>query len=369
MNLDTQRVALIVTPRFPPLLGGMEQECALLAEEFGRMGFRPVVITEQFGQDLPPREEVAGTLVIRVPSAPTRSLAVQLRAAGHIARHLLAFRRQTAFAVVRTFTLPALVVGLLKRMRLVSFPTLVTAETGGEKDDVVALEERPARWLTKWLVCGNDRLNALCQANLEHLVEFGYPQSKLTMIPNGIDISPWSQTVPPTRVERFLFLGRIDEAKGIFELVEALSRLRRDGQAPHLLVAGTGPDEKRLRSLVVSLGLEDCVEFAGLVPHEEIDRVFAETDCMVLPSWSEGMPLSVLEAASRHRVLILSDVGDMRRLFAASARIIAPGDVDSLAAAMGAAMDDRHPEADYEAVIGQVDIRSVARRLATSLSA
>jgi glycosyltransferase involved in cell wall biosynthesis len=327
------------------------------------MGYRPVVITEQLGQPLPEREVVDGALVIRIPSSPQRTAAVQLRVAVQLARHLLAYRRTAAFAIVRTFTLPALVVGLMKRLRLIGYPTLLTAETGGNEDDIVALERRPGSRISKWLVNGNDRLNALCEMNMEHLVEFGYPSRKLTMIPNGIETGAWETTVAPERIERFLFLGRLDESKGIFDLVEALARLQELGRDATLLVAGAGPAEDRLRERVSKLGLDNAVEFAGLVPHEEIGTLFQQSDALVLPSRSEGLPLSVLEAAAHHRALIVSDVGDMRRLFGQSARIVPPGDVEALAEAMDDAMDDPNPIAPYEEVISAVSIETVAGKL------
>ena len=368
MSPPGRGVALIVTPRFPPLLGGMERECALLAERFARMGFQPVVLTEDFGQNLPLRETVRGVLVIRIPSSPERRLFVQLRVAVGLARGMIAVRGRASFAIVRTFTLPALVSGLLRRLRLIDYPTLVTAETGGAEDDVVALEKRQGSSLMKWMVSGNDRLNGLCQANVDHMRQFGYPLSRLTTIPNGVETEAWHETSPPTEVRRFLYLGRIDETKGVLELVEALGRLRDHGHSPTLMVAGAGPAEDQMKELVTASGLNGCVSFLGLVPHSEVGDLLSRADCLVLPSWSEGMPLSVLEAATRHRVLVLSDVGDMRRLFGDSAHIFPPGDIDALTDCMAQAMTSESPSTDYEGVITQVSIDEVARRLAQELS-
>ena len=368
MSPSARSVALIVTPRYPPLLGGMERECALLAAQFGQMGYRPVVLTEDLGQGLPEREELDGVLVIRVPSSPQRSAAVQLRVAARMARVMISLRGQAAFAIVRTFTLPALVSGLLRRLRLIDYPTLVTAETGGLEDDIVALEKRPGSGAMKWLVTGNDLLNGLCQANIDHLRQFGYPAARVTMIPNGIETGAWERTSPPAGIERFLFLGRLDESKGVFELVEALAALRAQGRSPRLLVAGAGPDEQEMKRRVTEAGLDDSVQFAGLVAHEEIDRLFEQSDCLVLPSWSEGMPLSVLEAAARHRALVLSDVGDMGRLFGGTAWVFPPRDVEALAGCLAAAMDQPEPKADYGDVLEQVSIEAVAARLASELA-
>ena len=61
--------------------------------------------------------------------------------------------------------------------------------------------------------------------------------------------------------------------------------------------------------------------FAGRAEYDELSDLFVAHDCLVLPSFSEGMPLSVLEAAAHHRVLVVTDVGDMRRLFGGKAFI------------------------------------------------
>jgi glycosyltransferase involved in cell wall biosynthesis len=360
-------IALIVTPRFLPLLGGMERECALLAEEFKQLGYSPLVITEQLGLDLPLEEMENGVRIVRIPSSPQRSLIVQLRVARTIATLLVRNRRRIAFAVVRTFTLPALVVGLLKLLRLISFPTLVTAETGGDSDDVVELERRPLARLSRKLVSSNDVMNALCQANHDHLVEFGYPTAKLSMIPNGIDTSPWLVTSPPARVRRFLFLGRLERAKGIFELAEAFAQVHSANGELHLTVAGDGPDAGAFAARCDELGIGGAVDLRGRVEYAQIGELFAQTDCLVLPSYSEGMPLSVLEAAAHHRVLVLSDVGDMGRLFSASAQICQPRDVASLTEALRRASEDEGPTTSYDSLIERVGIERVAADLVTRL--
>ena len=361
-------MALIVTPKYLPLLGGMERECALLAAQFRRDGWEPLVITEQLGLPLPRRRVEDGITVLRMPSSAERSIVVQLRVAALLALLLLRHRREVAFAVVRTMTLPALVVGLLKRLRLLRYPTLVTAETGGAEDDVVALGRRPLFPVSRLLVSGHDHLNGICQANVDHLRELDFPREKITLIPNGIDTSMWAGTPAPERVDSFLFLGRIEPAKGVHELVEAFRVVHARHPRISLTFAGDGPSRAQLEARCAALGLEDAVSFVGRVDYADLGALFGEVDCLVLPSYSEGMPLSVLEAAAHRRVLIVTDVGDMRRLFGGRIRICPPRDEQALAEAMEAAVSDPHPAADYEDVIRTVAIESVARELAERLT-
>ena len=354
-------VALIVTPKFLPFLGGMERECALLAAELQLRGFSPVIVTEQLGLDTPRREESDGVRVHRVPSSPQRSLRVQLTVAARMALLVLRYRG-AGFAIVRTTTLPAVLVGLLKKLRLISFPTLVTAETGGEADDVVALAERPLFGLSRALVSAHDRLNGICQANVDHLREYGFPAEKITSIPNGIDTAAWGESTPPERVRRFLFLGRLDPEKGLFELLEAFGRVRAGHPEATLTIAGEGPALDALRERA-----GDGVSFAGRVPYERLGDVFDAHDCMVLPSYSEGMPLSVLEAAAHRRAMIITDVGDIRRMFGDRIRIIPPRDAGALAEAMEAAVADPSPRADYQEVIDRVGIAAVVDEMLARL--
>jgi glycosyltransferase involved in cell wall biosynthesis len=355
-------LALIVTPKYLPFLGGMERECALLAGELRRRGYEVVIVTEQLGLDTPQLEEADGVRVHRVPSSPKRSLRVQLSVALRMGLLVLRYRRRASFSIVRTTTLPAVLVGLLKRLRLIRFPTLVTAETGGVADDVVALAERPLFGLSRALVSSHDRLNGICQANVDHLREYGFPEDKITFIPNGIDTSAWHASAPPERVRRFLFLGRLDPEKGLFELLEAFERVRAEHPDVTLTIAGEGPalDELRARA-------GDGVSFAGRIPYERLGEVFDAHDCMVLPSYSEGMPLSVLEAAAHRRPLIVTDVGDLRLLFGERIRIIPPRDVSALTAAMRAARLDPAPSADYRAVIERVSIGHVTDEILDAL--
>ncbi|MFL5844115.1 MAG: glycosyltransferase family 4 protein [Solirubrobacteraceae bacterium] len=344
----------------------MERECALLAAEFARRGYVPVVITEQLGEDLPREELVDGIRVLRIPSSPRRSLALQLRVAAAMARLVLAHRRTAAFAVVRTITLPAVLVGALKRLGLIRFPTLATAEIGGSADDVVALAERPLFRVSRALVSGHDRLNGICAANVEHLHEYGFPAARIRAIPNGIDVSAWSRTVAPERVRRLLFLGRLDPAKGLFELLDAMRAVRAHHPDVTLTIAGDGEARGELEHRTRELGLEDGVTFAGLVPHERTGALLDAADALVLPSYSEGMPLSVLEAAAHHRVLVLTDVGDARLLFGDRAHLCRPRDAADLARAIEEAVAGP-PSADHGDVVGRVAIETVVSRMLTEL--
>ena len=166
---------------------------------------------------------------------------------------------------------------------------------------------------------------------------------------------------------RLLFLGRLERAKGIFELADAFAQVHAPSGELHLTVAGDGPDAGAFAARCDELGVGGAVDFRGRVEYEQIGELFAQTDCLVLPSYSEGMPLSVLEAAAHHRVLVLSDVGDMGPLFSASAHICQPRDVASLTEALRSATGDERPTTAYDSLIERVGIERVAGEIVACL--
>lgn len=133
----------------------------------------------------------------------------------------------------------------------------------------------------------------------------------IAVIPNGLDPAEFSGTFDPAapidtallkglRKDslRLLFLGRIHPKKGLDMLLPAWARVAAFNGDWQLVVAG--PDEAghlaQVRAQAESLGLKDRVLFTGLVTGEAKTRLLHSADLFVLPSYSEGFPMSVLEA-------------------------------------------------------------------------
>lgn len=110
---------------------------------------------------------------------------------------------------------------------------------------------------------------------------------------------------------RILFAGRIVPIKGVMDLVRAVSEL--DRQMPmRLILAGALADRiyvKRVRTEVSRLGLENVVDFCGLMDGETLLSEFARCSCLVLPSYQENAPLVVQEAMASGLPVIASRIG------------------------------------------------------------
>jgi glycosyltransferase involved in cell wall biosynthesis len=108
---------------------------------------------------------------------------------------------------------------------------------------------------------------------------------------------------------QFLFLGAIGDRKGIFDLLEVLTehkgKLERDVR---LIIGGSG-EEKRLYDYINWNNLSSMVRFEGWVNGEKKRAILLQSDIYILPSYNEGLPISILEAMSYSLPIISSPVG------------------------------------------------------------
>ena len=129
-------------------------------------------------------------------------------------------------------------------------------------------------------------------------------------LPNGIDCSPYLKynrvCPPPGEPLRLVYIGRLAPGKGLPELLEGLASLEAPAE---LVIAGSGPLERALRLRARELGVAGRVRFAGPTHGEDKARLLSQSDVLVLPSYSEGLPFALLEAMAAGVVPVVTPVG------------------------------------------------------------
>jgi len=109
-----------------------------------------------------------------------------------------------------------------------------------------------------------------------------------------------------------LYFGRLSKEKGLNVLFEGLSLAKNKIK---FKIVGAGPEEANCRSSVLSLGLKEQVEFLGPKFNKELFELIAKAKFVVLPSiWAENMPLTLLEAMSLKKVVLVSKTGGLPEL-------------------------------------------------------
>jgi glycosyltransferase involved in cell wall biosynthesis len=147
-----------------------------------------------------------------------------------------------------------------------------------------------------------------------------------------------TRTRDPGSPLSLVYVGSLTESKGVGDLLRALGSLKRDGLEPKLTIVGSDVDGS-MRDLTSRVGVEDQVDFAGIIPNEDIPSTMRSADVVIIPSrhdYPEGLPLTIYEALASRTPIIASD---HPMFFGAlthetSALVFRAGDADELAASI-----------------------------------
>lgn len=149
---------------------------------------------------------------------------------------------------------------------------------------------------------------------------------------------PVSKGNPPVDRVRFLFTGRIGERKGAFDLIRAFTLLGKQVPNVQLDVVGDGEIDKA-RELAAS---SPAIRVHGWISLEEKNELLSNSHVFVLPSYNEGLPMSVLEGMSHGLAIIATPVGGIPELIqnGENGVLVPPGNQPALIAAMGSLATD-----------------------------
>ncbi len=151
-----------------------------------------------------------------------------------------------------------------------------------------------------------------------------------------------SRTAPPAEGDRtLLFLGDVSAAKGVLDLIRAVSRIAGRFPQLKLVCAGRGAIDEA-RDLARRLGVADRLLCPGWLDPERKRAALAAASAFILPSYAEGMPIALLEAMSFGLPVIASRVGGIPQVVedGANGLLVEPGDVEGLAAAIARLLED-----------------------------
>jgi glycosyltransferase involved in cell wall biosynthesis len=185
-----------------------------------------------------------------------------------------------------------------------------------------------------------DRLIFVSKYEAEGFAEkIGTGGCPVTIAYNGLAEAEFEPVANASDAADFLYIGMMRDLKGPDVFLEAIALLRRrTGRDIRAQFIGDGPDKARYESLVSELGLNLAVTFQDPMPAR---KAFALARIVVVPSRAESMPYIVLEAVAASKPVVATAVGGIPEIFEGSdIKLVAPGNVEALADAMIAALDN-----------------------------
>ncbi len=202
-----------------------------------------------------------------------------------------------------------------------------------------------------------DRIAAVSAPIRDSLVRWGNGVDRVTLVDNGVDV-PTPNADARERVRAALGLtsgqhlvlvvGRLDRGKGVADVVHAVGRLLEAGHDIVLAVAGEGEEGKRLIQLAESLGIGGRVHLLGY--RSDVGDLLVATDVFVIASYSEGLPIALIEAMALARPVVATRVGEIANALEGErgGLLLDPGDIDALCAAIESVVT--HPDGAQQRV-------------------
>ena len=237
-------------------------------------------------------------------------------------------------------------VGAVALARLMGVPAVVKVH--GSDMNVLAKMPPVARNL-RWALPRARRVVAVSRQLGDVVASFGVPRDRIDIVPNGVDAelfrprdraSARAELGHAGDTRRWLiYVGRLEEEKGVLDLLEAFSLLAERRSDVRLVIVGDGRARAACDRAAGSLG--DRVLLPGARPLEEVPLWMAAGDALVLPSWAEGTPNVVLEALACGRRVVATHVGGIPDLITGPelGELVPPRQPALLADALGRAVD------------------------------
>ena len=214
-----------------------------------------------------------------------------------------------------------------------------------------SVKYRLARGLENRVVAGADAVMTICHGLRDDLIARGFPDGKIGIMPNGVDLAMFGDPPPrdvALRDELTLgegpvigFIGSFYDYEGLGDLIEAMPLLLAERPDARLLMVGGGPVEDALRRQALGSPASHAIRFVGRVPHGEVERYYSLCDVMTYPRKAIRLtelvtPLKPLEAMAQGKLVAASSVGGHRELIAdgLTGTLFAPDDPGDCAASL-----------------------------------
>ena len=333
------------TTLFLPDVGGMETLAAGLLPRLRALGHEIVVVASHGEHRLPDVTDFHGIPVHRFHFR-SQVQARDLKRLARIQQEVADLKRSFQPDVVHLHSAPDPSAYFhLNTTRAHASRSLMTVHqkcstfgVTGRQDTLMGKLLRQADWVS-----------AVAAMILEELRTF-VPEirERSSVIHNGLEASTLPVTPLPFDPPRILVLGRLVPYKGVDLALEAFAEVARRFPRAKLSIAGEGAERARLEQQATALRLTGNVEFMGLVDPEKVSELLNGATLLLMPSRTEGFPMTALEAMQRGRPIVATSVGGVPEavMDGRTGLLVPPEDSQALASALLSLLDHPHTAKD-----------------------
>lgn len=260
-------------------------------------------------------------------------------------------------------------IGLIWICKLFDKPIVLHAHASEFRIFFNALRPFAQKFITHWFRKA-EQFIALSESWKTFYTEtVGLDKDRVVILMNPVKIPnelPLRSDVAPIS---FIFLGRIGQRKGTFDLLEAIAKLPENVRDQcEINIAGDGEIEKATEQ-ASRLGITNCVRILGWINADKRDELLAKSHAFILPSYNEGLPMSLLEAMGWGLASIVTPVGGIPEVLEhrKNGVLVEPGNVEEIAQAIELIVTDadfrQQIAKDARESIMELDISNYQRAL------
>ncbi len=301
------RVDMIIL-EYHPIVGGAQRQLAMVAPRLQALGVDLRILTRRY-PGLLPFEVINGVPVHRLPAPGPK-----LTAAFAFSLSALAQIRRRPPDVIHAYSLFSPLTTAVWAKKRLGIPVVVKILRGGPLGDVDRLRHKPfgARRLAGY----RQQVDAFITISREidgELAELGVPSGRRVWVPNGVDLEAFCPLPEPAKHARrqelglpvgplALFTGRLSPEKRVDQLIAIWPQVRQSNPDATLLILGDGPEAAALKQQAGT-----GILFGGRV--DDVHTYLQAADLFVLPSTTEGLSNSLLEAMAAGLPSLVTAVG------------------------------------------------------------
>jgi glycosyltransferase involved in cell wall biosynthesis len=176
-------------------------------------------------------------------------------------------------------------------------------------DAALIKQSKVLRFITRWILRRATKVIVVSRKLKDEITSIGVDGGNIVVIYNGVNTEIFCKSMKREHTRRILWAGRMSTEKNLPTLIHAFKSVTTQMPDATLTLLGDGDRRKEIESLIAALGLSSEVYLPGFKSHTEVAEYMKQCDVFVLPSLSEGFPLTVIEAMAIGRPVVVAAVG------------------------------------------------------------
>lgn len=210
-------------------------------------------------------------------------------------------------------------------------------------DNIITKKKFIRKMILKQLRKKVDDIVLLSKATKDEFIQYGFKKPSLHVLYNYVN--PTLKYEKNTKDGKTcLFLGSIDKRKGFYDLIEVFKKIDLEIK---LIVCGQ-PNDKLGEECLAKNSSNKWLDYRGFVTGDEKNQILNQSDLLILPSYGEGLPISIIEAMTCGLAILSTKVGAIPEIINGNGEIIEPGDIDALSVSINNIMSNKSLLSEYQ---------------------